>query len=105
MRNASVLTLIIITIGASGSSKGRSDVHMGQSPLPMPMFIHSEPVLIFGARLAPQALVVIGPRAGSYGSWFVFQRTMWQGDAGKRIQPTGKLMGINVRALFCSLLH
>jgi branched-chain amino acid transport system permease protein len=59
-RNASVVTLIIITIGASIFLRGAAEVIWGRDFHNMPPFTGSDPIIIGGAAVLPQSLWVIG---------------------------------------------
>ena len=59
-RHASVITLIIITIGASMFLRGLAMKLWGQDPLPMPSFSGEEPIMLAGASLQPQQVWVMG---------------------------------------------
>ncbi len=59
-RNASVVTLIIITIGASIFLRGAAELLGGRGFRSMPAFSGNEPIVIGGAALLPQSLWVLG---------------------------------------------
>lgn len=59
-RNADVVTLIIITIGASIFIRGIAQVVWGKDYHVMPPFSGDESIRIFGAVLNPQSLWVLG---------------------------------------------
>ena len=59
-RNASVITLVIITIGASMLLRGVAVWVWGQDPLPLPHFSGEDPIEFAGASLLPQHLWVMG---------------------------------------------
>lgn len=59
-RNASVVTIIIITIGASIFIRGAVEVVLGKDFHRLPGFTGEAPILIGGAALQPQSLWVIG---------------------------------------------
>ncbi len=60
LKDASPLTLIIITIGASILVRGISMLGWGKDPHPMPAFSGEEPIRFFGAVIQPQNLWVLG---------------------------------------------
>jgi branched-chain amino acid transport system permease protein len=62
-RNASVLSLIIITIGVSILLKGGAMFSWGKDPYALPAFSGGAPLLIAGATLQPQVLWVMGVTA------------------------------------------
>lgn len=59
-RNAEVVTLIIITIGASLTLRGLVQVWLGKGNRAVPPFSGETPIRIFGASLLPQSLWVLG---------------------------------------------
>ena len=58
--NAEVVTLIIITIGASLTLRGLVQVFLGKATHALPAFSGEAPIAILGATLLPQSLWVIG---------------------------------------------
>jgi len=58
-RNASVLSLIIITIGVSIALKGSAMLCWGKDPYSLPPFTRGGPILIAGAAIQIQALWVL----------------------------------------------
>ena len=99
-RGASVVTLIIITIGASIFLRGVAQVVFDKQFHRLPAFSGDAPIVIAGATLLPQSLWVIGGAAvivvGLHG---FFNRTM----LGKSVLATSfnrlaaLLVGINVK--------
>lgn len=59
-RNASVVTIIIITIGASIFLRGVAQVLWGKDFHSLPAFSGEEPIRLLGAVLQPQSLWVLG---------------------------------------------
>ncbi len=99
-RNADVVTLIIITIGASLVIRGVIQVWLGKGAHITPAFSGNEPLHIGGATLLPQSLWVLGVTAlVVLALWYFFSRTV----AGKAILATScnrlaaQLVGINTR--------
>lgn len=99
-RNADVVTLIIITIGASLVIRGLVQIWLGKGAHTYPAFSGSEPFLIGGATLLPQSLWVLGTTALVVAAlWYFFSRTL----AGKAILATScnplaaQLVGINTQ--------
>lgn len=97
-RGASVVTLIIITIGASVFLRGVAQVIYDKQFHSLPPFSGSEPIRIGGATLLPQSLWVMGGAAAVFlGLWLFFQRTL----IGKALSATAanrlaaELVGIN----------
>ena len=105
-REASVVTLIIITIGASILLRGLATLVWDKRVHRVPAFSGETPMQIAGATFVPQVLWVLGASAAAMLllSWF-FRRTL----AGKAIlavsynRLAAELMGIRVkRALLAS---
>lgn len=105
-RNADVVTLIIITIGASIFLRGLAQLVWDKRIHPLPALSGDTPIPIFGATIVPQSLWVIGVTVVIVAllSWF-FNRTL----AGKAMLATSynrfaaQLVGIEVRrVLFAS---
>ncbi len=98
--NAEVVTLIIITIGASIFIQGLVQVIFGKGQHALPAFSGDSPILIGGASLLPQSLWVIGVTIVLVALlfWF-FNRTI----LGKMLLATShnplaaRLVGINTR--------
>ncbi|MGH8808632.1 MAG: branched-chain amino acid ABC transporter permease [Noviherbaspirillum sp.] len=59
-KNADVVTLIIITIGASLTIRGLIQVWLGKGNHALPAFSGDTPIRIMGASLLPQSLWVLG---------------------------------------------
>jgi branched-chain amino acid transport system permease protein len=99
-RDADVVTLIIITIGASLVIRGLIQIWLGKGAHTYPAFSGSEPIQIGGATLLPQSLWVLGITAlVVVALWYFFSRTL----AGKAILATScnplaaQLVGINTQ--------
>ena len=99
-RDAEVVTLIIITIGASLLIRGLIQILMGKGTHSYSAFSGNEPIHIGGATLLPQSLWVLGITAlVVIALWYFFSRTL----AGKAILATScnplaaKLVGINTQ--------
>ena len=97
-RDAPIVTLIIITIGASIFLRGSAQVIWDRNFHSMPAFSGSDPVMIGGASILPQSLWILGSTVLIViALHFFFNRTM----TGKAIIATShnplaaKLMGIN----------
>jgi len=58
-RNASIITLIIITIGGSMFFQGSAMHLLGEDPMALPAFSGSKSLVFFGAAVQPQAIWVI----------------------------------------------
>jgi branched-chain amino acid transport system permease protein len=99
-RGAPVVTLIIITIGASILLRGLAALVWDKRIHPLPAFSGETPVVLGGATLLPQTLWVLGATlAAVAGLWWFFNRTL----TGKAIlavshnRLAAELMGISVR--------
>ena len=99
-REASVVTLIIITIGASILLRGLATLVWDKKIHRVPAFSGEAPLQLGGATLLPQVLWVLGVSAAAVAllAWF-FRRTL----TGKAIlavshnRMAARLMGISVR--------
>jgi branched-chain amino acid transport system permease protein len=99
-RGAPVVTLIIITIGASIFLRGLATIVWDKKLHALPAFSGERPIELLGATVVPQSLWVIGATAGIVAAlgWF-FGRTR----LGKALLATAcnrlaaQLVGINVR--------
>lgn len=97
-KNASVVTLIIITIGASIAIRGAAQVLFDKQFHSLPPFTGDEPIQIAGATITPQTLWVLGITVVIVVAlqWF-FSKTL----TGKAILATShnalaaRLVGIN----------
>jgi branched-chain amino acid transport system permease protein len=99
-RGASVVTLIIITIGAAILLRGLATLVWDKRIHALPAFSGDAPIAIAGATLAPQSLWVMGVAALIVAAlWVFFNRTL----TGKAIlavshnRLAAQLMGISVR--------
>ncbi|MHB0975959.1 MAG: branched-chain amino acid ABC transporter permease [Candidatus Aquicultorales bacterium] len=59
IKNGSVVTLIIVTIGASIISKSVAMIAWGRDPLTIPAFSGEKPIKLLEATITPQALWVV----------------------------------------------
>jgi branched-chain amino acid transport system permease protein len=99
-RGAPVVTLIIITIGASIFLRGLAALVWDKKLHPLPAFSGDTPIAIGGATLLPQTLWVLGTTVGVVALlWLFFNRTL----TGRAIlavshnRLAAQLMGISVR--------
>jgi len=60
LKDASHITMIIITIGASIVIRGASSLIWGKEPYPLKAFSGEDPIPFFGAVIQPQSLWVMG---------------------------------------------
>lgn len=76
-RDAQVVTLIIITIGASLTIRGLVQIFLGKGTHALPAFSGDAPIQFLGASLLPQSLWVLGVTLAIVGAlaWF-FGRTL-----------------------------
>ena len=101
-KNAEVVTLIIITIGASLFIRGLVQVTVGKGTLALPPFSGDKPLEVLGATLLPQSLWVLGVTLVIVAvlAWF-FTRTLH----GKAMLATShnklaaQLVGINTKVI------
>jgi branched-chain amino acid transport system permease protein len=98
-RNAPVVTLIIITIGASILLRGLAALVWDKKIHSVPAFSGEMPIALGGATLLPQVLWVLGASAAAViALWWFFNRTL----AGKAMlavshnRLAAQLMGISV---------
>jgi branched-chain amino acid transport system permease protein len=99
-RDATIVTLIIITIGASIFLRGAAEVIWGRDFHSVPPFTTNDPILVGGAALLPQTVwIVLATLVIIAGLWWFFNRTL----TGKAMLATAynpmvsRLMGINTR--------
>lgn len=99
-RGAPVVSLIIITIGASIFIRGVTQVVFDKQLHRFPAFSGDDPILMLGATILPQSLWVIsGAFAIFLGLWVFFTRTL----TGRAVLATANnrmaalLVGINTR--------
>ena len=99
-RGASVVTLIIITIGASILLRGLASLLWDKKIHSLPAFSGEAPLMLGGATLLPQTLWVLGATLVTVALlWWFFNRTL----TGKAIlavshnRLAAQLMGISVR--------
>jgi branched-chain amino acid transport system permease protein len=71
-RGASVVTLIIITIGASIFLRGVAQVVFGKQIHRFPAFTGEDPFVVFGATILPQSLWVLAGGAAIFGALYLF---------------------------------
>ena len=76
-RGAPVVSLIIITIGASIFIRGVAQIVFGKQIHTFPAFSGDEPIRVLGATILPQSLWVIGGAVAVFiGLWIFFTRTL-----------------------------
>lgn len=99
-RGAPVVSLIIITIGASIFIRGVTQIVFGKGLYRLPSFSGDTPLPLFGATVLPQSLwVVAGAVVIFIGLWLFFTRTL----TGRAVLATSnnrlaaQLVGINTK--------
>ncbi|RJE82300.1 branched-chain amino acid ABC transporter permease [Paracoccus onubensis] len=99
-RSAPVVSLIIITIGASILIRGAARLIFDKQLHRLPSFSGDTPIRIMGATILPQSLWVMGGAVAVFiGLWLFFSRTL----TGKAVLATAnnriaaQLVGINTR--------
>jgi branched-chain amino acid transport system permease protein len=102
-RQASVVTIIIITIGASIFLRGAVEAFLGKNDHTLPHVLGQAPIRVGGASLLPQTLLVLGALVAIVIALkLFFDRTR----LGKAIQATShnrlgaQLVGIDVQRVF-----
>jgi branched-chain amino acid transport system permease protein len=101
-RDAPVVTLIIITIGASILLRGLAAIVWDKKIHPLPAFSGQAPIAIGGATLLPQVLWVLGASAVAVAAlWWFFNRSL-PGKAMLAVSDNrlaAALAGISVRGV------
>jgi len=99
-KGATVVTLIIVTIGASILIRGIAQIVFDKQFHALPAFTGDEPFRLLGAAILPQSLwVLAGAAAIVFGLWLFMERTL----LGKAVQATAanrlaaELVGIDTR--------
>jgi branched-chain amino acid transport system permease protein len=99
-RGAPVVSLIIITIGASIFIRGLTQIVFDKQLHRFPAFSGDDPIAVFGATILPQSLwVIAGALAVFTGLWLFFTRTL----TGRAVLATAnnriaaQLVGINTK--------
>jgi branched-chain amino acid transport system permease protein len=98
--SASIVALIIITIGASVLLKGLAVMLWGPDPVRLPPFTSGPPIRVLGARLLPQDLWVLGTTAGVVVLLSLLFRGTLEGKAMRAVamnRYAARLMGISAR--------
>ncbi len=98
-RGASIITLIIITIGASIAMRGLALLFWGTEPKILPPFTEGDPIILLGATMVRQGLWILGITLILVLLLYLFFEHTLLGKAVRAcaFNPTAaKLMGINV---------
>ena len=101
-KNASVLTMIIITIACSILLKGAAMFGWGKDPFLMPPFTDRKPFILMGAAVFPQSLWVLGITLGVVFLLTLFFNRTKHGKAmiaSSDNKNAAQLMGINVKTM------
>lgn len=96
--NHSIMTLIIVTVGASILFKNIAMIIWGRDPLTIPAFSGEDPIMFFGASIMPQSIWVLGITLVTVVLLQIFYKKTITGKAMKACsinQTAAKLMGIN----------
>lgn len=97
-RNASALTVIMITIGVAIAIRGAALLIWGTHPYPLPPFTDAAPFPFLGAVVVPQSLFVLALAVAAVGLLFAFFDLTYAGKAVRAamLNRTGaRLVGIN----------
>lgn len=77
LKKPSVITLIIITVGASILIKGLAMFVFGKDAYPLPHFSGEKPISFFGATILPQTLWILGITFAAVAALnFFFEKTL-----------------------------
>ena len=99
-RGASVVNLIIITVGASIFLRGLAEVLWGRGFRSIPPFSGGEPILIAGAAILPQSLWVLGATMAIivFLRWFLGRTRTGKAMLATAYNPlVAQLVGVNTR--------
>ena len=101
-RGASVISLIIITIGASIFLSGLAQIVFDKQIHHFPAFTGDDPIPVLGATILPQSLWIMAGGAAVFGALYVF---FTKSVVGKAILATAnnrlaaQLVGINTKSM------
>ncbi|HEX6386696.1 MAG TPA: branched-chain amino acid ABC transporter permease [Anaerolineae bacterium] len=101
-RNASVLSMIIVTIGAAFVLRGLALLVWGTDPFRLPAFSQGPPINLFGAVLTRQSVWVIAVTAVLLVALYLFFNNTLTGKALRACAAnpgTARLMGINTHRM------
>ncbi|WP_299441104.1 branched-chain amino acid ABC transporter permease [uncultured Rhodospira sp.] len=99
VRDANVVTLIIITIGAGIFLRGLTSVTLGKDLHAVPAFSGNEPLELLGATIMPQSLWILGVTAAVVLALHLFFHFTILGKAilaTSHNRLAARLMGVNV---------
>ena len=101
-RNASAVTMIILTIGAAVALRGVGLLNWGTNPYILPAFSGEQTIRLAGAAIIPQSLWVLGIVLLVVIALFIFFEFTYQGKALRACavnQLAARLMGISPRTM------
>ncbi|NPA48882.1 MAG: branched-chain amino acid ABC transporter permease [Thermodesulfobacteria bacterium] len=101
-RNASPITLIIITIGLSILIKGLAMFVWGKNPLPVPSFVGERPLNLLGATIIPQSILILVAAVIAVWTMEIFFQKTLPGKAMRACAANrlaARLLGIKVEPL------
>jgi branched-chain amino acid transport system permease protein len=102
LRQAHLVTLIMVTVGVSVALRGLAQVIWGADSYPLPPFSHADAITLGGASLDPQSLWVLGIAAITGGGLTLFFRYTTAGRAmtACALSPlAARLSGIRVERM------
>ncbi len=102
LKNASLITLIIVTLAGSIFFRGLAMYLWGKDPYGLPPFSGGQPIQLWGAVLQPQIFWILGITIFVvFGIWFFFNRTLTgKAMAACAFNPlAARLVGIDVRKM------
>jgi branched-chain amino acid transport system permease protein len=101
-REASVVALIVITLGASNVLRGAAGLMFDKDTHSIPDFSGSKPLEVLGATLLPQSLWVLGGSLVMFLALWVFLNRTLTGKAMRAVatnRMAAQLVGIDVRSV------
>lgn len=99
---ASVLTLVVITVGISISLRGLALLLWGTDPLPLPAFSSGAPLMAGGAAINEQSIWIAGLLAAALAALYAFFELTYTGKAVRACvinRTAARLVGINPSAM------
>jgi branched-chain amino acid transport system permease protein len=102
LKDASIITLIIVTIAASILFKGGAMFIWGKDAYVLPSFSGDEPIHLLGATILPQTLWILGFLLLILGALLIFFRFTMVGKAMKACaynKRAARIVGINVNMM------
>lgn len=99
---ASVLTLVVITVGISIALRGLALLIWGTEPVSLPAFTAGGPLMARGAAINPQSLWIVGLLAAALAILYAFFELTYAGKAVRACvinRTAARLVGINPSAM------